>query len=139
MDVDARAHGEFQRVLASALQWEYDFRMKLSLALLLLVISALAHAQVYRWVDSKGTVHYSNAAPPAGVKAATIDIEAKPGAPARDTAESYTVRCQGARLEQRLARRAFVLAREAELRAQVPGMGLAAVLRTTFLEDAHGP
>ena len=28
-----------------------------------------ALAQVYRWVDEKGTVHYSNAKPPAGVKA----------------------------------------------------------------------
>ena len=42
-----------------------------------------ALAQVYRWVDEKGTVHYSNAKPPAGVKARQVDVEAKAGDPSR--------------------------------------------------------
>src|SRR6185503_15955656 len=117
MFVDAGACGELHGVVASALQWEYDFRMRFHLALLLLVTSFAAHAQVYRWVDKNGTVHYSDAAPPSGVKAATIDIDTKPGAPSPDTTECYSVRCQGERLEQRLARREVVQARDAELRA----------------------
>ena len=62
-------------------------------------------AQVYRWVDEKGTVHYSNATPPPGVKFTIIDRDAKAGPPSPDSTECYTVRCQGERLEQRLARR----------------------------------
>jgi hypothetical protein len=84
--------------------------------LLCVFLTGAAHAQVYRWVDEKGTVHYSNAVPPAGVKATTVDIDAKPGLPAPDSTECYTVRCQGERMEQRLARRE-VLAQDAAQRA----------------------
>lgn len=81
----------------------------------------LAEAQVYRWTDEKGTVHYSNSAPPAGVKAVTVDIEAKPGAPSPDTQDCYTVRCQGERMEQRIAAREASEARaSAERRARTP-------------------
>jgi len=91
--------------------------MRFLLGLLLLVATCAANAQVYRWVDAKGTIHYSNAEPPAGVKADKLDIDARPGSPSPDTAECYTVRCQGERMEQRLARREVILARDAELRA----------------------
>jgi hypothetical protein len=77
-------------------------------ALLFTVLSILAFAasaQVYRWVDEKGTVHYSDAAPPPGVNAKRVDIDARSGPPSADTTECYTLRCQGERLEQRLARR----------------------------------
>ena len=37
--------------------------------LILLFVALPASAQVYRWVDEKGTVHYSNAEPPPGVRA----------------------------------------------------------------------
>jgi hypothetical protein len=87
-----------------------------SAALLLLLVTSLAQAQVYRWVDQNGTVHYSNTTPPAGVKAATLDIEAKPGAPAVQSAECYTLRCQGERLEERLARREALQANDYALR-----------------------
>ena len=93
--------------------------MRLAALLLLLVTSQLVHAQVYRWVDDKGTVHYSNATPPAGVKAVTVDIDTKPAAPAAESSECYTVRCQGERLEQRLARREENEARIAAERAKV--------------------
>lgn len=73
--------------------------------LLVLLFAGSASAQVYRWVDEKGTVHYSNTAPPEGVKAKLVDIDAKPGAPSPESSDCYTVRCQGERLEQRLARR----------------------------------
>jgi len=93
--------------------------MRFAALLLLFIAATLAQAQVYRWVDEKGTVHYSNAMPPAGIKAVTVDIDAKPGAPSVESAECYTVRCQGERLEQRLARREETEARLAAERAQV--------------------
>jgi Domain of unknown function (DUF4124) len=87
------------------------------LLIALLALSAPAMAQVYRWVDEKGTVHYSNATPPAGVKSTVIDLDAKAGKPSPESQECYTVRCQGERMEQRLARREQVEARHAAERA----------------------
>lgn len=75
------------------------------LLVVLLLVGTPAAAQVYRWVDEKGTVHYSNSTPPAGVKATVVDPDAKAGPASPESAECYTVRCQGERLEQRLARR----------------------------------
>jgi hypothetical protein len=83
----------------------------------LMALAAPAAAQVYRWVDEKGTVHYSNATPPAGVKATVIDKEAKAGPPSPESKECYTVRCQGERMEQRLARREEIETRLAAERA----------------------
>jgi hypothetical protein len=76
-----------------------------------------AWAEVYRWVDEKGTVNYSNEAPPRGVQAVKVDIDAQPGAPSADSTECYTVRCQGERLEARLALREQIEARLAAERA----------------------
>lgn len=75
------------------------------LPILLLLCAATVDAQVYRWVDAKGTVHYSNSPPPAGVKATKLDIDTQPGAPASDSKECYSVRCQGERMEERIRRR----------------------------------
>lgn len=82
----------------------YFFAMRFFIVLLL-VLAAPAHAQVYRWVDARGTVHYSNTAPPPSVNARTVNIDARPGPPAADTTECHTVRCQGERMEARQARR----------------------------------
>lgn len=82
-----------------------------------LLAAAPAWAEVYRWVDEKGTVNYSNEAPPQGAKAVKIDIDAQPGPPSADSAECYTVRCQGERLEARLALREQIEARLAAERA----------------------
>jgi hypothetical protein len=87
------------------------------LALLFVAFSACAGAQVYRWVDAKGTVHYSSEKPPADVKATELNIDAKAGPASPDTLDCYTVRCQGERLEQRLARREQLLAQDVALRA----------------------
>ena len=81
------------------------------LLLSLLAVASTASAQVYRWVDEKGTVHYSNTTPPKGAKATVIDSDAKAGPASPESAECYTVRCQGERLEQRLARREELEAR----------------------------
>ena len=70
-----------------------------------MLCSAAAHAQVYRWVDQNGRVQYSNVKPPKDVTATVIDADAKAGAPAPDSAECYTVRCQGERMEERQRRR----------------------------------
>jgi hypothetical protein len=93
----------------------------------LLLAATAASAQVYRWVDEKGMVHYSNSTPPAGVKATVIDPEAKAGPPSPESWECYTVRCQGERLEQRLARREELevrLAAERAAAAPKPSRGL---------------
>jgi hypothetical protein len=87
------------------------------LAVLAFAAAAPVFAQVYRWVDARGTVHYANVAPPEGVKAKIVDIDAKAGPPGADSQECYTVRCQGERLEQRLARREALEAERAAARA----------------------
>jgi len=87
------------------------------LAFLLVMISAPAVAQVYRWIDATGTVHYSDEAPPRGVKATTLDIDTKPAPASPDTQDCHTVRCQGERMEERLARREEADARAAAERA----------------------
>jgi hypothetical protein len=83
----------------------------------ILLVATPVMAQVYRWVDEKGTVHYSNSTPPASAKFTIIDRDAKAGPPSPDSAECHTVRCQGERLEQRLARREASDARYAAERA----------------------
>ena len=94
---------------------------------LLFVLSSFAEAQVYRWVDQKGTVHYSNEKPPAGVKSTVVNIDARTGPPSPDTQDCYTVRCQGERMEERVARREESDARAAGARgaaAPPPARGL---------------
>ena len=85
----------------------------------MLVAAAPAAAQVYRWVDDKGRVHYSNDTPPPGVQATTVNINAQPGPPSADTTECHTLRCQGERMEQRMARRESLDAQLAAERAAV--------------------
>ncbi|HEX6692278.1 MAG TPA: DUF4124 domain-containing protein [Burkholderiales bacterium] len=91
--------------------------MRTAVLILCLAFASLAQAQVYRWVDAKGTVHYSSEKPPAGVEAKVLNIDAKAGPASPDTLDCYTLRCQGERLEQRLARREEMLAQDAALRA----------------------
>ena len=101
--------------------------MRPYLLVLLLIATAPAGAQVYRWVDAKGTVTYSQSPPPAGVKATVTDIQAKEGPPAADTAECYTIRCQGERMDARIAKREELEARLAAERAAAapkPNKGL---------------
>lgn len=101
--------------------------MRVLLLFAFMLASAQAAAQIYRWVDSKGTIHYSNSAPPAGIKSTVVDPDAKEGPPAPDTYDCYTVRCQGERMEQRLARREELetrLAAERAAAAPQPPRGL---------------
>ncbi|WP_329741123.1 DUF4124 domain-containing protein [Dyella sp. A6] len=48
---------------------------RLSLAIALLLIAPLACAQVYKWTDAHGTVHYSQTPPPTGTKYSRVNIE----------------------------------------------------------------
>jgi len=77
----------------------------LAVALACGLAAAAAHAQIYRWVDAKGTIHYSNGTPPQGVKATVVDIQAREAAPSAESQECYTIRCQGERMEERQRRR----------------------------------
>lgn len=101
--------------------------MRSLLLLALLACATSASAQVYRWVDEKGRVNYSNSAPPAGVKSTVVDADAKAVAPSPDTQDCYTLRCQGERMEQRIARREELenrLAAERAAAAPPPPRGL---------------
>lgn len=75
------------------------------LVLLLALFAGAAQAQIYRWVDQNGRVQYSNVKPPKNVEATVVDPDAKPVPPGPESAECYTVRCQGERMEERQRRR----------------------------------
>jgi cytoskeletal protein RodZ len=47
---------------------------RLPIALVLLLVAPLASAQVYKWTDAKGTVHYSEAPPPSGTKYSQVSV-----------------------------------------------------------------
>jgi len=91
----------------------------------LLAAAAPAAAQIYRWTDASGRVHFSNATPPPGVKAVVVDAGAKESAlaPAEEAQgkDCYTLRCQGERMEERQRRREAAEAKEfAERAANAP-------------------
>jgi hypothetical protein len=46
----------------------------------MLVFTALASAQMYRWVDKDGRVHYTNTPPPPGVKSRALSAPVAPSA-----------------------------------------------------------
>ena len=91
--------------------------MRAALFLALAVVSLTASAQIYKWTDAQGKTHFSNVAPPQGVKATVVDPNAKEGAAAPASGECYTIRCQGERLEERQRRREEAEARESADRA----------------------
>jgi len=79
----------------------------------LIVLAPAAHAEIYKWVDDKGVVNYSNTPPPANRKSVKLDEEqgrvstieaydySRSGAPRREQALQERV----ARLEQELLAR----------------------------------
>ncbi len=87
---------------------------------LLLGFGAQASAQIYKWKDAQGRVHFSNQAPPPGVKAVVVDPSAKevPDTQATEGRECHTIRCQGERLEERERQRAALEQKEAAARAE---------------------
>jgi hypothetical protein len=91
--------------------------MRLATLLVLAALAAPAAAQIYRWTDAEGKVHFSNTTPPPGVKATVVDPNAKEVPPAPESTECYTIRCQGERMEERQRRREAEEARAAAERA----------------------
>jgi hypothetical protein len=78
--------------------------MRIVLALVFALACAPAAAQIYRWTDQNGNVHYSNQKPPEGVAATVIDEsagQAGQASPPAESKECYTIRCQGERMEER--------------------------------------
>ncbi len=66
---------------------------RLPIALVLLLLAPLASAQVYKWTDASGTVHYSEAPPSQGTRftrvttTGTVQPLAKPSTPAAETSD----------------------------------------------------
>jgi hypothetical protein len=87
------------------------------IAVCLLCAAASASAQIYRWTDAQGRVHFSNTTPPPGVQATVVDPNAKEAPPGAESQECYTIRCQGERMEERQRRRDEAEARAAAERA----------------------
>jgi hypothetical protein len=91
--------------------------------LLLIMMTCLAvgaaQAEVYRWVDESGRVHYSNAVPPESAKPSLVGVNARGGfvSSLPLSNECHSLRCQGERLEPSLARREAAEAQDAALRA----------------------
>ena len=69
--------------------------------MLLLLPAFAAQAQIYRWIGPDGKVTYTNGAPPPGAKVTVVDPNAVQVAPAPESAECYSIRCQGERMEAR--------------------------------------
>ena len=90
------------------------------LLIALLVAGGTAQAQIYRWVDQNGRVQYSNQKPPKNIQATVVDPDAKAGPASPDSAECYTVRCQGERMEERQRVRNTEEAKTAAQRAAAP-------------------
>jgi FKBP-type peptidyl-prolyl cis-trans isomerase len=57
-------------------------------ALLLAMPPLAASAEIVKWVDDKGQVHYSDQAPPQAKKAKTLNLPAAPSAPPPPPAEA---------------------------------------------------
>lgn len=93
--------------------------MRLLAILVLIATAAPAAAQIYRWTDAQGRVHFSNTTPPPGVKATVVDPDAKEAPPAPESTECYTIRCQGERMEERQRRREEQEAKDAAARAEL--------------------
>jgi hypothetical protein len=79
--------------------------LRVFLLLLLAGFAAGTSAQIYRWVDQNGRVHYTNEQPPKGVPATVVDPDAKESAPEPQSSECHTIRCQGERMEERQRKR----------------------------------
>ncbi len=109
-----------------------------AILILLLLASFPVSAQVYRWADDRGRVHYSNEAPPPGVRATTVNIHAQPGPPSADTVECHTVRCQGERMEQRIARRDMLDAQLAAERAALAPPPVRGLEFRKYVSIRHG-
>ena len=79
--------------------------MRTLVFLALVAAAGPAAAQIYRWMDVNGVVHYSNTTPPKGANATVVDPNSREAPPSVESTECYTVRCQGERMEERQRKR----------------------------------
>lgn len=88
------------------------------LLVLVACLPAAAHAEVYRWTDEQGRIHYSDAVPAEHGKPVLLGANARGGFVSSTplSSECHSLRCQGERLEPRLARREAAEARDAAAR-----------------------
>jgi hypothetical protein len=49
-----------------------DLSVKINIAIIMLFISSISHAEMYKWVDENGETHYSQSPPVSDVKVETI-------------------------------------------------------------------
>lgn len=82
-------------------------RFALAMTIAVLFGAAPAEAQVYRWVDKDGKVHYSDKKPP-DAAATDLKIESKPTDPANAEGDLEQVRASNARAEVEAEQRAEV-------------------------------
>jgi hypothetical protein len=57
-------------------------------ALVLLLVAPVVSAQVYKWVDAKGTTHFSETPPSAGTKYSQVNVAASDGDAASSSSTS---------------------------------------------------
>ena len=57
-------------------------------ALVLLLVAPLVSAQVYKWVDAKGTTHFSETPPPVGTKYSQVNVAVSDGDAASSSSTS---------------------------------------------------
>src|SRR5574340_35860 len=74
--------------------------MKKFLLILLVLASANAYAELSKWVDADGKVHYSDQPPPANVKAKTLRTTSDTAAPASAPAAPKTIAEREAELKK---------------------------------------
>lgn len=96
---------------------EFSGALRLVLAASVLLATP-AWAQVYKWVDAEGRVHYGER-PPAAREADKLAIPLQGNDPAPKPGECYTIQCQYERLRQDRLIREAAWQREMESRARV--------------------
>jgi hypothetical protein len=79
--------------------------MKYCIAVLLLLLSASAHAELHKWVDAAGNVHYSDAAPPADASEQQVRIPQAPAAAPGEAPAEKTIMEREADLKKALKAR----------------------------------
>jgi Domain of unknown function (DUF4124) len=79
--------------------------MKHFIPVLLMLFSVSAHAELHKWVDAAGNVHYSDTAPPAGAAEQQVHIPQAPAGPTSEVPASKSIFERDADLEKALKAR----------------------------------
>jgi len=93
--------------------------MKTILPLLLALAALPAQAQIYKWTDANGTVHYSDQ-PQEGQKTSALAAPAAPSSPSQDNWRERERQSRANRQRQELAERRADAAQQAAMQQQQP-------------------